>query len=81
MADNYSKMTIEQLFDEYYWARKDISEYNDGQFVFSHNEEENEKALKDRYDIIYKTVTEVESRLEKDSMKTVAEGGINYVLF
>ena len=59
-------MTIEQLFDEYYWARKDISEYSDGKFVFSYNKEVNEKMLKDRYDIIYKTVAEVESRLEKD---------------
>ena len=67
MTIDYSKMTIEQLFDEYYWARKDVSEYDDGQFVFSHNKEVNEKMLQDRYDIIYKTVAEVESRLEKDS--------------
>ena len=65
MTVDYSKMTIEQLFDEYYWARKDISEYDDGQFVFSHNKEINEKMLQDKYDIIYKTVAEVESRLEK----------------
>lgn len=71
MTADYSKMTIEQLFDEYYWARKDISEYDDGQFVFSHNKEVNEKMLQDRYDIIYKTVAEVESRLEKDSGENV----------
>lgn len=63
MIVDYSKMTIEQLFDEYYWARKDISEYNDGQFVFSYNKEENKKMLQDRYDIIDKTIEEVESRL------------------
>lgn len=65
MTVDYSKMNIEQLFDEYYWARKDISEYDDGQFVFSHDKEVNEKMLQDKYDIIYKTVAEVESRLEK----------------
>ena len=59
-------MTIEQLFDEYYWARKDTSDYNDGQFVFSYDEEVNEKMLEDRYGIMYKTVEEVKSRLEKD---------------
>lgn len=64
MTVDYSKMTIEQLFDEYYWARKDISEYNDGQFVFSHNKEVNEKMLQDRYGVMHKTVAEVESRLE-----------------
>lgn len=64
MTVDYSKMTIEQLFDEYYWARKDISEYNDGQFVFSHDKEVNEKMLEDRYDIIYKTIAEVESHIE-----------------
>lgn len=64
MTVDYSKMTVEQLFDEYYWARKDISEYGDGQFVFSHNKEVNEKMLQDRYDIMNKTVAEVESRLE-----------------
>lgn len=71
MTIDYSKMTIEQLFDEYYWARKDVSEYNGDQFVFSHNKEVNEKMLQDRYDIIYKTVAEVESRLEKDSGENV----------
>ena len=64
MATDYSKMTIEQLFDEYYWARKDISEYNAGQFVFSHDKEVNEKMLQDRYDIMHETVSEVASRLE-----------------
>lgn len=64
MTVDYSKMTIEQLFDEYYWARKDIGDYNDGQFVFSHDKEVNEKMLKDRYTIMYKTVEEVKSRLE-----------------
>ena len=64
MTTDYSKMTIEQLFDEYYWARKDISEYNDGQFVFSHDKEVNEKMLQDRYDIMHETVSEVASRLE-----------------
>lgn len=64
MTVDYSKMTIEQLFDEYYWARQDISRYNDGQFVFSHDKEVNEKMLEDRYDIIYKTIAEVESRIE-----------------
>ena len=65
MTVDYSKMTIEQLFDEYYWARKDISEYDNGQFVFSHDKEVNKKMLQDRYDTVYKTVAEVESRLEK----------------
>lgn len=65
MTVDYSKMTIEQLFDEYYWARKDISEYDNGQFVFSHDREVNERMLQDRHDIVYKTVAEVESRLEK----------------
>lgn len=64
MTTDYSKMTIEQLFDEYYWARKDISEYNDGQFVFSHDKEVNEKMLQDRYDIMHETVSEVASCLE-----------------
>ena len=64
MTVDYSKMAIEQLFDEYYWARKDISDYNECQFVFSHNKKENEKMLKDRYNAMYKIVAEVESRLE-----------------
>lgn len=64
MTADYSKMTIEQLFDEYYWARNDISEYNNGQFVFSHDKEVNEKMLEDRYVVMYKTVAEVKSRLE-----------------
>lgn len=64
MTTDYSKMTIEQLFDEYYWARKDISEYNEGQFVFSHDKEVNEKMLQDRYDIMHEIVSEVASRLE-----------------
>ncbi len=63
---DYSKMTIEQLFDEYYWARKDISDYNNGEFVFSHDEKENEKMLQERYDVMYKTAEEAKSRLEKD---------------
>ena len=62
---DYSKMTIEQLFDEYYWARKDISDYNCDEFVFSHDEKKNEKMLQERYDIMYKTVEEVKSRLER----------------
>ena len=59
-------MTVEQLCDEYYWARKDISEYYGDNIIFSNNKEKNDKALRERYDIVYKTVEEVKSRLEKN---------------
>ena len=61
---DYNNMTIEQLLNAYYHARKDIDDYIDGNFVFSNNREENSKAVQERYSIRSNVVAELESRTE-----------------